>query len=42
MKATEERSKKVKYKMNIAIEILQTQKKRDNTLRNSKNIKSKF
>ena len=27
MKATEERSKKVKYKMNIAIEILQTQKK---------------
>ena len=27
MKATEERSKKVKYKMKIAIEILQTQKK---------------
>ena len=27
MKATEIRSKKVKYKMNIAIEILQTQKK---------------
>ena len=27
MKATEVRSKKVKYKMNIAIEILQTQKK---------------
>ena len=27
MKATELRSKKVKYKMNIAIEILQTQKK---------------
>jgi response regulator of citrate/malate metabolism len=27
MKATESRSEKVKYKMNIAIEILQTQKK---------------
>ena len=27
MKATKVRSKKVKYKMNIAIEILQTQKK---------------
>ena len=27
MKATEARSEKVKYKMNIAIEILQTQKK---------------